>query len=200
MTATRSTCVTADGGGADHDEAVLHRFGTASSGARSVVPRWLDKAEAAMARASHDQDQAFDAFLYAWIAFNAWSSVATSGGTDKAQLDALCRSEAVRRVHEAELRRARSYDREVSAFQSLWPIRNVARNGAAPECFDLHRHAEEQVPGDLPHVLRAIYAVRNNLFHGQKVPDSARDHEVVYAAASVLVPLLRALLTASGRR
>jgi len=60
-----------------------------------------------------------------------------------------------------------------------------------PRCWKRHVDDGEAVPLDWPHVLKAIYKVRCNLFHGQKSAHSEMDKEIVSAAFLTLAHFVR---------
>lgn len=164
-------------------------------------------------------DDCFEAFIFAWIAFNGWAACITERDDDYQYLDALKRDQTL----------SQSFKRLVAipvsplAFHALqfatqWPIfdvrplrrrhiivsyevdrRTVIKRyldagvtAFAPKCWKRHDDAKEQVPVDWSHTLAALYRVRCNLFHGEKAAHSEMDQQVVSGAFRTLVHFLRA--------
>ena len=62
-----------------------------------------------------------------------------------------------------------------------------------PDCAARHHENAEEIPGDWPHTLAAIYQVRCNLFHGSKSLQSDNDIQIIFCAFRVLAHILRIL-------
>ncbi len=60
-----------------------------------------------------------------------------------------------------------------------------------PKCWKRHIDSGEDVPLDWAHILKGIYKVRCNLFHGQKSAHSEMDKQIVSAAFLTLVHFVK---------
>jgi hypothetical protein len=160
----------------------------------------------------------FEAFIFLWIAFNAWASCVTGHDSDRQWLEAL----KADRDTAATFERLRAdpaslVSRHLEDFSNLWPIfrveelrrlgihywagrgqnrqeriRRFIAEGAQqfrPKCWIHHQHAGER-PADWAHTLEALYRVRSNLFHGEKARSSENDQQVVRAAHGTLFAVL----------
>lgn len=174
-----------------------------------------------LAEPGRSTSKSFEAFIYAWIAFNGWASCCCDEDKDEVLIKWLASDQRLQSAFE-ELRapRGRLVD-EVQNFGALWPIFQAshvrrshdiatgvhARGGRrALVDFYCEQHPEAKrepnCHGDHPdgvepdwlHTLRALYRVRNNLFHGTKSAYDQTDREVVVAAAAVLVPTVQHLI------
>jgi hypothetical protein len=180
--------------------AALHRDG------RELIRGWLERAGA------QPQTDSFEAFIYLWIAFNAWASCVTGLDRDDQWQQALSADRELgasfqRLVddHGTRLSRAARH------FQSLWPVfkveelrrkrisywrhEDLTRDETArmyyeagarlfePRCYFDHG---DEPPLDWPHTLPVMYRVRCNLFHGEKSRGSENDQIMVTAAFEAL--------------
>ena len=161
----------------------------------------------------------FEAFIFAWIAFNGWAACITELDEDYQYLDALKRNQTLCQ----DFKRLAAIPESPFAFYAVqfaaqWPIfevkslrrrqiivsheydrRTVVKRyfaaGAtsfAPKCWKRHDDAKEQMLVDWPHTLAALYRVRCNLFHSEKAAHSEMDQQVVSSAFRTLVHFLRA--------
>jgi len=178
-------------------------------GAKELIRRWVKEA-----RQSYRGRQHFEAFIYAWIGFNAWASCCCSGvERDSWMLHMLMLDEGLNANFEHLLADGSLGD-TAKHFANQWPIfkasalSDESRQAVsdttdrtdvvqifaqqrppverAPGCLDRH---EGQVPADWPHTLAALYRVRNNLFHGQKANFRPRDAAIVKDAVAILLPI-----------
>lgn len=178
-------------------------------GAKALIRRWVKEA-----RRSYRDRQHFEAFIYAWIGFNAWASCCCSGiERDSWMLHMLMLDEGLNADFE-HLMTVGSLGKAARHFANQWPIFKASALSdeshhavsdttqrtdvvqiyarqrppveRAPGCLDRH---EDQVPADWPHTLAALYRVRNNLFHGQKANFRPRDAAIVKDAVAVLLPI-----------
>lgn len=162
------------------------------------------------ARETLGEDTVFESFIYTWVAFNAWAECVSGLERDRDWITAISANIDVR--GKAEEAMAEQKVQELcSAFHRNWPLfklrelqaKQVATRNepdrcklvniyleagakpAAPECWESHNKGRE-CPLDWPHMLNAIYRVRNNLFHGAKFVDSEMDRSLVNAAVKAL--------------
>jgi hypothetical protein len=71
--------------------------------------------------------------------------------------------------------------REAVRYLEDWPPANPERSRRIGDT------------GDLEQVLLCVYQVRNNLFHGGKMPDSSRDGRIVRESFTIVSKILRPL-------
>jgi hypothetical protein len=186
------------------------RYHRLHASGRRMARGWYDKAIQSF---QADGAAPLEAFMFAWIALNAWGACVTDEDRDRAYVLGLAESQYLR----SEFDKLRQTDKEFNAavlqFAGFWPICDVRKlrelgllhvrpeeeprqsrvafyleRGAtvvAPECWLRHLAAGED-PTDWPHVLSALHRVRNNLFHGEKSADSEMDRSIVASAFQVL--------------
>lgn len=163
-------------------------------------------------------ERCIGAFSFLWFAFNAWAACVTDTDRDRVYLYALLQNDTIcqdfLRLTSDPGSPAGFYTRW---FAGLWPIFDVKKlyrqgigrfeakerrevvdyylgRGARrfePQCWEKHKKAGEQIPVDWPHTLVALYKVRCNLFHGQKMLHSENDRMVVFVAFHTLLYFLR---------
>jgi len=149
-------------------------------------------------------------FILRWMGFNGWLAAVTGCERDHQMINALA----------AELRMASSYERlittnpdfrrEIDAFAAHWPVLNVAHVRAtlgynafrrydraallaACEAQRVKKQPRNWIPDTTPNweqLLRTLYQVRCNLFHGEKSDQSARDRDLVFTSDRILHELL----------
>ncbi len=133
----------------------------------ALIRQWIDR--------GRGFDDPIDRFISLWIAFNAYLG-ARYPGVDR---DDLLVDSFVQDASE-QLRLAQLRDPEFQqTFNDLRLLSPPVYNERAGRPFRVH--------GDRPGTAyAALYAVRNNLFHGSKTIDADRDREVVRIAAAFL--------------
>lgn len=152
------------------------------------------------------QPPSFMAFVYRWMAFNGWMSAVTLNDTDREMIDAFVVAPRLIEAFEHLMTGDLAFRQMVTEFTALWPVLNVrsVRSKLGYDAFRQHDRATllavcaaenvKQQPlgwaaGADPNweqVLRTIYQVRCNLFHGEKSPQSFRDRDLVFAADLIL--------------
>jgi hypothetical protein len=151
------------------------------------------------------QRPAFMAFMYVWMGFNGWMEAVTESDFDSGMISELADSPRLTNAYQAAMQH-QEFRNAVRAFSRAWPVLNVkdvrkrlgrdafarmSRDQLIEECQrqDVRFHPPGWNVGDdptWPQVLKTIYAVRCNLFHGAKSPQNARDRELVRRANSIL--------------
>lgn len=159
------------------------------------------------------QRSSFTSFVNVWMAFNGWMESVTGETRDARMVSAIAENRRLNEAYEGLLEDPR-FRRRVTSFAAAWPVVNVrdARRKLGRDAFwrfDRDEFLEECRRNDVksepagwvaggvptwPQVLRTIYAVRNNLFHGCKSPQNPRDRELVRHSDGVL----RAFIEGSG--
>jgi hypothetical protein len=169
-------------------------------------------------RASHMADDprgdTFEAFIFAWIAYNGWAACCSDEDSDAVQNDAMASSTALCEDFRYLLADDALFAHLVSRFYELWPIfsaselrhNRIEGRGSTrrelveqylaagirsrPGCYEAHRTPAESIPMDWPHTPSAIYQVRCNLFHGERAAPSESDRSIVDAALRTIVPFI----------
>ena len=168
-------------------------------------PAARDVANGLLASAE-EQPYPFIAFIYRWMAFNGWMSAVTLEDTDREMIDAIASAPRLIEAFGQLLAHDPNFQRIIGEFTALWPVLNVrsVRVKLGYDAFRQHgrdallaredaekvkRQPADWVAGGIPsweQVLRTVYQVRCNLFHGEKSPQSARDYELVVASDRIL--------------
>jgi len=152
------------------------------------------------------QPPSFMAFVYRWMAFNGWMSAVTLGESDREMIDALAAAPRLVDAYDQLMAGDAAFAEAVTAFAAMWPVLNVksvrAKLGYA--AFNQHhrpallalcaannvrQQPQGWVAGSVPsweQLLRTVYQVRCNLFHGEKSPQSFRDYELVTGSDKIL--------------
>jgi hypothetical protein len=194
------------------------KYRSLPSPAPQLISNWSSIAVARLERSGGSPEGAFEAFIYAWFAFNGWASCCCGDVSDRELIRHMAADGRLRDAFDDLRVDGGLLTEQVRAFGALWPIfqsssvrlsagdamRIYAEDGRrglvdhylrehprairAPDC---HFHHSEGIEPDWPHTLRALYRVRNNLFHGGKSAFQAADQEVIVAAAAVLVPTVQ---------
>jgi len=158
-----------------------------------TIHEWVQLSEQVRTRSADP----FARFALLWIAFNTYYAFRHGRGrrrndenTDWQELQELADSHEFTQVH-ATLLKARD-GRYLDAVDTLVRAEratdNVLRSG-------LHRDATDPVA-----ILKAVYRIRCNLFHGLKSPSDVLDRNVVEAANTIVALFLRELVPFRARR
>lgn len=147
-----------------------------------VARSWLKKAEA--------ENDDFDRFVSAWFAFNAVYGQRFDGDERRAIGDLL---------HDPEFRLPDPAIRTMLANPGVRyfvdrdsPIRSTRGDGRDTRGEQIRLRNKGWPPIQRLHaLLRILYQVRCNLFHGDKMYTSELDQEVVRHAANALIPVVR---------
>jgi hypothetical protein len=152
------------------------------------------------------QRSAFMSFVNIWMAFNGWMESITEATTDADMITALAENRRVMDAYNGLMDEAADFRRRVLTFSTMWPVLNVrdARRKLGREAFwrlsreellqECRRENVRIQPtgwtnGDLPtwpQLLRTIYTIRCNMFHGTKSPQNSRDRELVLHSDRIL--------------
>ncbi|MFD1104776.1 hypothetical protein, partial [Sphingobium olei] len=139
------------------------------------------------------------------MGFNGWMESVTGADHDAAMITAIAENRRATDAYE-ELMQDDDFQRRVMAFSQLWPVLNVrdvrqklGRDAFwaqdRDELFDRRRRVGVRMQpvgwtdGDVPtwpQLLRTIYCVRCNLFHGAKSPQHGRDRDLVRRSGRIL--------------
>jgi hypothetical protein len=170
----------------------------------------LDPETADLARelisATDSQRSAFSSFVNVWLAFNGWMESVTDADTDADMISALANHQRMVNAYDGLMAHSSEFRDLVEFFATGWPVLNVrdVRRKLGRDAFwrlspdDL---MEEVVRRDVkrqpfhwdvgnevtwPLLLRAVYCIRCNLFHGSKSPQNFRDHQLVVSCDRIL--------------
>lgn len=170
----------------------------------------LDPETADLAReligTSDRQGSPFLPFMNAWMGFNGWMESVTDAGTDSAMITALADNRRMADAYDELVANNAKFRDHVLAFANLWPVLKVkdVRKKLGRDAFwrydrdellqvCLREGVHLQPPGwnrgddpTWPSVLRTIYLIRCNLFHGAKSPQHGRDRDLTHHANRVL--------------
>lgn len=156
------------------------------------------------------QPPSFMAFVYRWMAFNCWMSAVTLMNNDREMIDAFATTPRLIDTFDQLMAAEPDFRQKVAEFVALWPVLNVrsVRAKLGYDAFHQHDRAallslcaaenvKQQPSGWIagadpswPLLLRTIYQVRCNLFHGEKSPQSVRDCNLVFAADHILAQFI----------
>lgn len=170
----------------------------------------LDPAAADLARgliaAPEQQQLVFSSFIHVWMAFNGWMECVTEAGSDREMIDALASHARLKAAYDHLLASGTEFRASVVRLADLMPVLSVrdVRKKLGRDAFQmlgrpqiLHEarraHVKRPPAGwasgampTWPQLLRTIYQVRCNLFHGSKSPDDQRDQELVETCNTIL--------------
>jgi hypothetical protein len=177
----------------------FHRLDPA---ARDVAVELLGKAAG--------EPPSFIAFMFRWMAFNGWMSAVTLEDTDAAMINSLVAAPRLIAAYDQLMAGDLVFQQMVNDFAAMWPVLNVrdVRKKLGYDAFRQYDRADllaacaganvkqrpsDWVPGTAPNweqLLRTIYQVRCNLFHGEKSPQSLRDRDLVFMSDQILKSLI----------
>lgn len=177
---------------------------------RQLIQRWFDRASESF-RDNHEDG--FEAFIFLWISFNGWATCVTGMNQDRQIIDALAACPQIVFDFNRVFNSDKAFTDAAIELWDLLPIfdprelqsksllnysqqetrqQQVARylNGGAlkfnPPCWREHKDSGPQMPRDWPHLLKATYGIRCNLFHGQKTAFQELDRRLVNLAFTTL--------------
>ena len=159
----------------------------------------------------------FDRFVNAWIAFNAYGSIACGFENDKQTIDALGIDNKLNGVFSDVYKNNQTFSRNVSEFQSMWPVysesdayralkRRFKPNGPDDKFYPdealmraackpgmvRSRPEDKSLSITWANILNAIYQVRCNLMHGAKSPVNPRDQDLVRLSYDIITSMMDA--------
>lgn len=177
---------------------------------QTLDPETVDLARDLMGNADR-QRSAFMSFVNIWMAFNGWMESVTQADTDAAMITALGTNERLVEAYDVLMDQSPRFGDRVRSFAAMWPVLNVrdARKKLGPDVFwklsrdelqaECERHRVKFQPQDwendqLPsweQLLRTIYLIRCNMFHGVKSPRNRRDRELILHSDRILRMFIR---------
>lgn len=177
-------------------------FQTLDPSAREVSIDLINRAER--------EPVSMTSFILRWMGYNGWLAAVTGCERDYQMINALAAEARMIAAYDKLVSEDLAFKVEIDAFAALWPVLNVAnvravlgydafrrydRVALLAECDKkgIKRQPADWVPGNSPsweQLLRALYQVRCNLFHGEKSERAARDQDLVLASDRILGLLL----------
>jgi hypothetical protein len=172
--------------------------------------RMLDPETADLARelidANDVQRSNFSSFVNLWMGFNGWMECVTDAANDAEMIAALANHQRLADAYDDLMKHSPDFRGRVEIFATMWPVLNVrdVRRKLGRDAF--WRFSREELMEEVlrqgvklqpvgwsaddvptwPQLLRTIYSVRCNLFHGSKSPQNYRDHELVLNSDQIL--------------
>ena len=143
----------------------------------SLADRWLDRA-----RNPEISRDAYDRFIYAYIAFNyLYEGIRLENESERA---------CVARYAEKKCKEFNVNPFSVDVSEYKYPVGDMKNIGKSWAVRD----------SDITSLFNAIYQVRCNLFHGNKFIGDLRDENLARQGAEVLIMLLSKILNRSVRQ
>lgn len=130
-------------------------------------------------KASRENDPIFK-FLCLWICFNAWSDYRSEQERDAEMLDWLVNQTA----DTSDLIREYEHARQTESFNNL--LGSLATLSPIYDSRGRRDPIEIQNENDRRNIIRGIYRVRCNLFHGGKEANNQRDQKLISVCTEIL--------------
>ena len=175
-----------------------------------LIRSWFDRSW----QSYEGNDDAFEAFIFLWISFNGWATCITGLFRDASIIDSVANNQVIATEFIRLVRNDREFAENVRELCDMLPIFDPRRlpnrnwglfspdqegrrrqiqqylqtgtKSFNPPCWKDHVDAGGRMPTDWPHVLKAIYQIRCNLFHGQKTAFQELDRRLVDLAFKIL--------------
>lgn len=138
---------------------------------KNLIREWYEK------KALRETEPIFK-FLCLWICFNAWLAYRSQKDRDCEMLDWLkqeTNSDLITVYENA--RRTKSFDNLLKSFVRMFPIHDSRGMRNSIKIND---------ENDRGNIIKGIYQVRCNLFHGGKEANNFRDQQLVKVCADIL--------------
>ncbi|MBX3282886.1 MAG: hypothetical protein KF756_10455 [Acidobacteria bacterium] len=177
---------------------------------RLLIQNWFERARESF---EINHGDGFEAFIFLWISFNGWATCVTGRNQDREIIDALAANPQIINDFNGIINNDTEFSdaanelykmvpvfdpRELHRKRILnWPHEETRRQqvgryiagGAVkfnPPCWVEHRTNGPEMPKDWAHLIKAIYGIRCNLFHGQKSAFQELDRRLVNLAFTTL--------------
>lgn len=165
----------------------IDRFRNLRAAENDLIHKWFRKAES---QSRCRPEDAFEPFIYCWIAFNGWYACMFSLTTDRDCVMRVARDPDISIIFKKLLEDA-EFRKVADKFRQRWPIPKLRRKRSGPSRTD---EVSPESDLNLENVLLQIYQVRNNLFHGGKSVSRQNDQDLVFFSFRLLVRLMAKLL------
>jgi hypothetical protein len=172
---------------------------------RIMDPETRDLVGELLAEGARDPS-VFMSFVHCWMAFNGWMASVTEKETDADMIKAFASDERLMRAFDRVMADFPAFRESVLRFSSHWPVLNVkdARKKVGREAalqldaeqyrnLCLQKKVKQQpaawqvgIEPSWEQLLRVVYQVRCNLFHGTKSPTNFRDRELVVSSNQIV--------------
>lgn len=139
---------------------------------KDLIKVWYEKAKL--------ENSPFSRFVFLWFCFNAWVAYRSNAETDTAMINWLVgRSPA-----NSDLIGEYEHAMQTKPFQKL--VGSLAQMSPIYDARDRRPPVAIRNETDREGVIRGIYRIRCNLFHGGKRADNVRDQGLVVLAQRIL--------------
>jgi len=150
---------------------------------RIFTERWLERAER-----GHRIIDDGDRFISLWIAFNGWMRGKFGEDIrDRSQIESVKKMQDFKEVFNQLREDNLAFKECLDKFEGLSVVNMQFRNNGE----DVYRY-----DGTFESLIKVIYQVRCNLFHGRKnIDEDEKDFELVGLSYRILLPLFKAYLS-----
>jgi hypothetical protein len=172
---------------------------------RMLNPESADLARELINADAHERS-AFSSFMTLWMGFNGWMECVTDARTDAQMITAFADHIRLIDAYDELMEQDADFRSDISTLASMWPVLNVRDVNRKLGRDALRKYGDHElwaavgreavkhepqgwVAGSIPtwpQLLRTIYCIRCNLFHGAKSPQGLRDHHLVVGCDKVL--------------
>lgn len=154
-----------------------------------LIMTWFKKAT---------EEDYFSKFIYLYLSFDALlrKRYFVNSTQDREAIESLKKATKIKEMYFEDIKKNRELE---ATFEKLINVlkkeslKNISRNNG--EVKEIKIESKE----DWNNLIEFIYIVRNNLFHGEKNPESLRDFDMVFYAYKLLMPLVIILLSYQAR-
>lgn len=202
----------------DPNEVMTSNYRRLHDEGKLLMTKWFQRAWRIWDNDRNENKEVFEPFIFTWFAFNSWAACVTDKDKDADIMDALAADREINETFNNLLSQLDSQTAiNARKFSDLLPIFDAKElnrmhilrfdNGDSrvervnyyfnegatkfePKCWKRHSDSGESIPLDWAHILKAIYKVRCNLFHGQKMAHSEMNRQIVSAAFLTLANFL----------
>jgi hypothetical protein len=150
------------------------------------IKKWFKRSQSDKQEDNYDN---FDKFIALWIAFNGWANIETNKTKDSELIKEVSKSGGVLgKNYKRLLKDDSNFRSNVEALKSASPVydmRYLNDSDKAKEISNIENLGE---------VLKVIYQIRCNLFHGAKDLEDTRDNNLVKLAYDILTELFKKIV------
>lgn len=143
---------------------------------RKIIRSWYERAQSA--------EDAFDRFIYLWIAFDAFATNYSEKEWPKEVRENIEEDSLLINDYLSSMKDI-NFSRKIRELQKLCPVHDTRKKFLN----DPKHSVTINDPNSFKEVINIIYKIRNNLFHGGKSPNVERDRKLVSLAFNILSKL-----------
>lgn len=147
---------------------------------KNLIKVWYGKA-------ARENDH-FSRFVFLWICFNAWLDYRSERETDREMIDWLVESSP----DESDLVRTFYTQKNVKEFNEALQI--LASHSPVSDSRNRKRSISIKDENDFKNIVRGIYRIRCNLFHGGTEAHKDKDLKLIVIANKILLRWVGGLL------